>query len=182
VILRREDGETITALERREVVILGARPELTVTWSRYAGGEPGPGLHVHREHSDSFYVLEGELTFAVGPGAERVTAGPGTFVAVPPSVVHTFANDGAAEAVWLNFHAPDMGFASYLRAGTAWDSFDAPADGGPPATGVVISAPGEGERAGPGLRLVEWAEAPEHAGAGWTFSHPRGVLEIRAPD
>jgi quercetin dioxygenase-like cupin family protein len=186
VTLRIDDGETITALERREVVILAARPEATVTWTRYAGGEPGPGLHVHREHTDAFYVLDGELTFAVGPGAERVTAGPGAFVAVPPNTVHTFSNDSGAEASWLNFHAPDTGFASYLRSGAAWDSFDAPADGGLPAGGVMVSGPGERERVVPGLRIVEWEEepgaAPEHTGARWTFSHPRGVLEIRAPD
>ena len=136
----RPAGETITALERREVVILGARPELTVTWSRYAGGERGPGLHVHREHSDTFAVLAGELTFAVGPDAERVTVGPGGFVAVPPGVVHTFSNESSADAVWLNFHAPDMGFAAFLRSGSAWDSFDAPADGGLPAAGVIVIA------------------------------------------
>ena len=113
--LRIEDGETITALERREVLILATRPELTVTWTRYAGGEPGPSLHVHREHTDAFYVLEGELAFAVGPDAERVTVGPGAFVAVPPNTIHTFANDSGAEATWLNFHAPDTGFAAYLH-------------------------------------------------------------------
>ena len=112
-----------------------------MTWTRYAGGERGPGLHVHREHTDAFYVLEGELTFAVGPGAERVTVGPGAFVAVPPNVVHTFSNDSGAEATWLNFHAPDMGFATYLRAGAAWDSFDAPADGGLPAGDVTGLGP-----------------------------------------
>jgi mannose-6-phosphate isomerase-like protein (cupin superfamily) len=135
---RPAGGETITALERREVVILSARPELTVTWSRYAGGERGPGLHVHREHSDSFSVLAGELTFAVGPGAERVRVGPGGFVAVPPGVVHTFSNESDADACWLNFHAPDMGFAAFLRTGSAWDSFDAPPDGGLPAAGVIV--------------------------------------------
>lgn len=125
--------------QRREVVILLAGPALTVTWSRYAGGEQGPGLHVHREHTDAFSVLEGELTFVVGPGAERVTVGPGGFVAVPPGVVHTFANDSDADASWLNFHAPDMGFAAFLRTGSAWDSFDAPADGGLPADTVVVT-------------------------------------------
>jgi quercetin dioxygenase-like cupin family protein len=137
-VSRRPAGETITALERREVVILAARPELTVTWSRYAGGERGPGPHIHREHSDSFSVLAGELTFTVGPDAERVTVGPGGFVAVPPGVVHTFSNESDADACWLNFHAPDMGFAAFLRTGSAWDSFDAPPDGGPPATGVIV--------------------------------------------
>ncbi|MGZ8605350.1 MAG: cupin domain-containing protein [Actinomycetota bacterium] len=112
-----------------------------MTRSRYAGGDRGPDLHVHREHTDAFSVIEGELTFTVGPGAERVTVAAGGFVAVPPGVVHTFSNDSGADACWLNFHAPDMGFAAFLRTGSAWDSFDAPADGGLPAAGVIVTGP-----------------------------------------
>ena len=113
--------------------------------------------------------------------------GPGAFVAVPPNIVHTFANDSGAEATWLNFHAPDMGFASYLRAGAAWDSFDAPADGGLPAGDVRVSGPGERRARGAGAAPSSSgrrtrAAAPRHAGARWTFAHARGVLEIRAPD
>jgi len=150
VLARLGDGERITAKERRDVVILAAREDLTVTWSRYAAGEQGPGLHVHREHTDAFYVIEGELTFAVGPAAERIRVAAGGFVAVPPNVVHSFANEGAAESRWLNFHAPDKGFAAYLRAArdgldAGFDSFDPPGDGGLPATGVIVRRAGEGE-------------------------------------
>ena len=38
----------------------------------------------------------------------RVPAGG--FVAAPPNVAHSFANEGAAEARFLNLHAPDTGF------------------------------------------------------------------------
>jgi quercetin dioxygenase-like cupin family protein len=55
-----------------------------------------PDPHVHREHTDAFYVLEGELTFAVGPAAERIGVAAGGFVAVPPGVVHSFANESGA--------------------------------------------------------------------------------------
>jgi len=121
-------GEVLSHSERREVVLLSARPEMTVTWSRYAGGEQGPGLHVHREHSDAFYVLSGELTFQVAGEVRRL--GPGEFVAVPAGVIHTFANAGDAEATWLNFHTPDGGFAAFMRGmrdgeQVAWDSYDA---------------------------------------------------------
>ena len=30
------------------------RQDLAITWSRYAMGERGPDLHVHREHTDAF--------------------------------------------------------------------------------------------------------------------------------
>jgi quercetin dioxygenase-like cupin family protein len=180
VFVRRRDGETITAKERRELIILAAADELTITWSRYAAGERGLGLHVHREHTDAFYVLEGELTFEVGSRGDRIRAGAGGFVAVPPNVVHTFASDGQAESRWLNFHAPDMGFAAYLRdardgLAAAWDSCDPPADGGRRASEVIVVAPGEDEAlaaddravalkgALTDLRVAEWLlDGPYH--------------------
>jgi quercetin dioxygenase-like cupin family protein len=157
--VRPADGETITKKDQRDVVILAERPEITITWSRYAAGEAGPDLHVHREHTDAFYVLEGDLTFAVGPAAERITVGAGGFVAVPPNVAHTFLNDSIADASWLNLHTPDTGFAEYLRAArdgadTDFDSFDPPLDGGLPATRVIVTGPGEGERPESGTRAV----------------------------
>jgi mannose-6-phosphate isomerase-like protein (cupin superfamily) len=64
----------------------------------------GPDLHSHSAEDDSFYMLEGELTFTVD-GAE-IVATPGTFVLVPPGVPHTFANRGDAVARFVNVHAP----------------------------------------------------------------------------
>ena len=64
----------------------------------------GPGEHRHADEDDSFYVLEGELTFSVD--GEEVVAGPGTFVLVPPGVPHGFANRGDEVARVVNVHAP----------------------------------------------------------------------------
>lgn len=64
----------------------------------------GPGLHAHESEDDSFYILEGELTFTVD--GDDVTAGPGTFVLVPPGVQHHFANRGDAVVRMVNVHAP----------------------------------------------------------------------------
>jgi quercetin dioxygenase-like cupin family protein len=99
----------------RTIRILTDLPELCLTWTRYVEGEEGPGPHVHHEHLDAFFILTGELNFGLGPEVERITAGPGTFIAAPPNVIHTFRNDGPAEATWLNFHAPSKGFANFLR-------------------------------------------------------------------
>ena len=60
--------------------------------------------HLHHDEDDAFYILEGELTFAVE--GEEVVAGPGTFVLVPPGVHHTFANRGDALVRLVNIHAP----------------------------------------------------------------------------
>jgi len=203
VILRREDGETITAHERREVVLLADRPEISITWSRYAGGERGPDLHVHREHTDAFYVLEGEVTFALGPAADPIGLPAGGFLAVPPNVVHAFANEGSAEASWLNFHAPDKGFAAYLRGArdggdAGFDSFDPPADGGLPADLAIVTGPGAGERLASGdgvvllkavlpeLCVAEWTrgdpDLPDHGGLHYMLDGHERVLDVHRAD
>jgi mannose-6-phosphate isomerase-like protein (cupin superfamily) len=58
----------------------------------------GPGMHAHDGEDDSFYILEGELTFTVE--GEEVVAGAGTFVLVPPGIEHDFANRGDASCGW----------------------------------------------------------------------------------
>jgi mannose-6-phosphate isomerase-like protein (cupin superfamily) len=134
-----EEGEVITDKPERTIRILADLPELVLTWTRYVSGEEGPGPHIHKEHLDAFYILTGELVFRVGPDLEPVTARPGTFLAAPPEVVHTFKNEGPDEATWLNFHAPSGGFAAFLRnPDTPWDSFDAPTDGGRPAAEAIV--------------------------------------------
>jgi mannose-6-phosphate isomerase-like protein (cupin superfamily) len=136
-----EQGEVITDTPERTIRILADLPELVLTWTRYVEGEEGPGPHVHHEHLDAFFILTGELNFGLGPEVERVTAPAGAFVAAPPHVIHTFRNDGPADATWLNFHAPSAGFANFLRdSSQAWDSFDAPEDGGAPLDEAVVDS------------------------------------------
>ena len=67
-------------------------------------GADGPPGHRHADEDDSFYLLEGELTFTVE--GEELVAAAGTFVLVPPGVHHTFANRGDAVARFVNVHAP----------------------------------------------------------------------------
>lgn len=181
-LLHRSNGETITDRKTREVVLLVDREELSISWSRYAQGERGPEPHVHREHVDSFYVVHGELAFELGPGADPVSLQAGGFLAVPPNLVHSFVNEGADEAGFLNFHAPDGGFAEFLRASRAggegaFDSFDPPPDGGLPAAEAILRGPRQDGRARTGnpevvleaalseLRVAEWKlEGPFESG------------------
>ena len=67
---------------------------------------PGRELeaHVHDAEDDSFFVLEGEMTFLLDSGP--VAAPPGTFVLIPPGVRHGFRNDGDVPVRMLNVHAP----------------------------------------------------------------------------
>ncbi len=53
------------------------------------GGGPPP--HVHSREDETFYVLEGEITFQIGE--QRVIAKPGTFVHMPIGQPHAFKNE-----------------------------------------------------------------------------------------
>jgi mannose-6-phosphate isomerase-like protein (cupin superfamily) len=145
--------------------VLGEHELLSVTESRYAVGQSGPGPHVHREHSDCFYVLDGDLTFELA-GGEPVSVAADAFVAVPPGVVHTFRNEGPREARFLNLHAPDCGFVDYMRAmrdgeeeaaAERFDTFDPPADGGRPARDALLRGAGQDDpvRMGPSEALIK---------------------------
>ena len=46
-------------------------------------------LHLHRDDMESFYVVEGEITFYIGDQAGE-KAGAGSFVHLPGGVVHGF--------------------------------------------------------------------------------------------
>ena len=77
-----------------------------------AAGFPGPPPHRHERLHDMFYVLEGVLTMRVGNETRQVEAG--TFVCVPPGVVHSFSNAGNSPVRFLNFNTPS-GWEYYMR-------------------------------------------------------------------
>ena len=129
-------GELIGSAPDRRVELLCDHDAVHATWSRFGPGRPGADLHVHRRHSDLFYVLEGELVLLLGPRGTPVAAPAGTLVRVPPLVVHGF-RAGPQGTRYLNLHAPGRGFAGYLRAlrdgrDGAYDQEPPPPDGGRP--------------------------------------------------
>ena len=65
---------------------------------------------MHRNEDESFYVVEGEMTFYVGD--ERVKAGAGAFVYGPRGVPHGFEVEGPTPARILlqNYPAGFEGF------------------------------------------------------------------------
>src|SRR5262247_596593 len=135
VLLAAEDGEAVVERPRGVVRVLFEHELLDASYARSEAGERGAGPHIHVEHVDAFYVLEGELTFRVGPELDAVRAGAGTFVMVPPHLVHGFDNDGDATARWLNFHAPSTGFLAWMRGDReSFDMVPPPSDGGRPVT------------------------------------------------
>jgi len=75
-------------------------------------GFPGPPPHRHRRLHDMFYVLDGTLTMRLGD--QTLELEPGSFVCVPPGVVHTFSNPSDTAVKILNFNTP-AGWENYMR-------------------------------------------------------------------
>ena len=79
-------------------------PRFNLSVITMAPGREGPSAHVHDDEDDAFYVLDGELRFVVD--GHEIDAPAGTFVLVPPGVLHTFANVSSSPVRILNIHAP----------------------------------------------------------------------------
>lgn len=79
-------------------------PRFNLSIITMAPGREGPEAHAHDDEDDAFYVLDGELTFVIGD--DEIRAPAGTFVLVPPGLVHTFVNRTPHPVRILNIHAP----------------------------------------------------------------------------
>jgi quercetin dioxygenase-like cupin family protein len=147
LLLAPGEGETTTDRPERTLRILADLDELIATWFRYEPGQKGPDPHVHHHHTDAFYVLDGEVELSLGPDLQVVRATPGTLAAAPPNVVHTFRNAGNVTAVFLNLHAPSLGFGNQLRGrrDPGFDQHEPPPDGGRPFADAVLSHPADAE-------------------------------------
>jgi mannose-6-phosphate isomerase-like protein (cupin superfamily) len=146
MVIRPGGGEVIGDSPERRVEILSDHPSLHATWSRFAPGREGADLHVHRRHSDLFYVLAGELTVRLGTEGDEVVVPAGSVARVPPLVVHGFRNGSDAEMRYLNFHAPGVGFADYMRGlrdgrTLTYDQEPPPESGTRPPSEAAVSAP-----------------------------------------
>jgi len=90
-------------------------------------GSEGPGEHRHEANDDIFYVLSGTATFVLDGAI--VTAGPGSFVRVPPNVLHDYRNDSDEPVRLLNVYVPG-GFEQEMPGIVAWFAEHAPSVGG----------------------------------------------------
>jgi quercetin dioxygenase-like cupin family protein len=84
----------------------------------------GPPSHMHERMHEGFYIIEGQITYSVGPDDDKITAGPGAAVWIPPGTPHAFTvTSGPARA--LNFYTPggfDDQFAYLATPATAVES------------------------------------------------------------
>jgi mannose-6-phosphate isomerase-like protein (cupin superfamily) len=64
----------------------------------------GPGGHVHFNQEEIFFIVEG--TYELTVGGQTTTAGPGTIVFIPRTVVHRFKNVGNTTGCMLDLSLP----------------------------------------------------------------------------
>jgi quercetin dioxygenase-like cupin family protein len=105
---------------------------------------PGSGspLHRHTREDEWFFVIEGELTFAVGD--DVIPAPAGSFVYGPRGIPHTFLVTSAAPARFLLVTEP-AGFEGFMRALAvpAEELAPPPPPDGPPDMERVIAVAAE---------------------------------------
>jgi len=107
--IRPGEGERVTSRGHR---VLAELPHIEALELSFEPDFEGVDPHTHPNHTDSFYVLEGEVEFLQDDEWHRV--GPGTFLSVPPNVEHGFRPCGVPFRL-LNFHTPRTGFIEGLR-------------------------------------------------------------------
>jgi quercetin dioxygenase-like cupin family protein len=106
-IQNRELGERLGSS-----VLLAAFEDLMLSeYLLEPGTRPGDP-HYHANHTDAFYVIEGELEFVIE--GEPVRAPAGTLVVAPRGEVHAFPVAVGGPARFLNIHTPG-GFERYMR-------------------------------------------------------------------
>ena len=115
VVLLPGEGERIAA--GASTAVMKATAETTggafsTAEGTFPAGMQGPPPHAHSHTTDTFYVLEGTLHVTVGD--REIDAPAGSYILVPPGVVHTFANTSDAPVRFLNINAPG-GWENYLR-------------------------------------------------------------------
>ena len=97
--------------------ILCDLPQISALDLTFSPAFDGVDPHVHEDHVDSFYVLEGEIEFlGLGAGDPR-RDGPGTFFAAPRNALHGFRNPGPGPLRVFNLHTPPGGFVDRVRGG-----------------------------------------------------------------
>ncbi|WP_029246692.1 cupin domain-containing protein [Schlesneria paludicola] len=127
----------VNATEGRMIAVVGDVYRFLVTGAetegRYAMWEAtvppggGPPPHEHTREEESFYILEGEVTFQLGD--RRIVARAGEFANMPVGVAHSFKNESQQTARMVISVAPAGLEQMFFEVGT------------PVAPGTTTAAP-----------------------------------------
>lgn len=95
------EGDRYEAFGARFTVKLTAKDtggELSLLEVEVPAGYSAP-LHVHYAEDETFWILDGDVTFEVG--GERIETGPGAAVFGPRNIPHRFESEHGARMVWV---------------------------------------------------------------------------------
>jgi hypothetical protein len=142
VIVPITDGEVILRREKREISILVASEEVTITRAVPSGRTDRRPARSSRAHR-CLLCPRRRTDLRDRREAKTITVSSGGFVAAPPDVAHSLRNDSDRTARWLTIHAPDAGFAAFMRGirdgvEVKWDISAVPAGGGLPASEAIV--------------------------------------------
>lgn len=73
-------------------------------WEAIVPPGGGPPPHIHSREEESFFILEGEITFTVGE--EKIVATTGMFANMPVGCLHSFKNNSDKTARMIISVAP----------------------------------------------------------------------------
>jgi quercetin dioxygenase-like cupin family protein len=109
----RDQGKTYSAVGDKYVMLATGEQTGGVYALMEASVPPGggPPPHYHTREEESFYVLDGEITFTAGD--ERIQGRPGSFVQIPRGTPHAFKNESARPARMLILCTP-AGFEKFM--------------------------------------------------------------------
>jgi quercetin dioxygenase-like cupin family protein len=124
--------------------------ELALVENTVPAGWGGPPLH-HHAFDETFYVLDGELTFQLGD--DLATAGPGALVLAAGDAVHTLANRTDRPARYLLLCTP-AGFERYFdRLAAEAAGTEPPPEAAGPVPETIVVGPQIGADAAPARRI-----------------------------
>jgi mannose-6-phosphate isomerase-like protein (cupin superfamily) len=110
VVLAAGDGQQILGPTGQPMIVKADKTSTAGAYAlieySHAAGAPGPPAHIHREHEEAFYVIEGALTLLIGE--ETVTVEAGGFAIVPRGVKHSPGNSGTAPVRFFFITSPPM--------------------------------------------------------------------------
>ncbi|MGE5139238.1 MAG: cupin domain-containing protein [Rudaea sp.] len=109
------EGQPLPAVGRVRVSSADTRGEFEVIELGTPPGGGGPPPHIHREHDECFYIMEGSYTFLVGN--QEVEAQAGSVVFIPRGMRHGFKAADRSRALGFIIPAGMEGFFRELGAG-----------------------------------------------------------------
>ncbi len=115
LISKPGEGQSLPAVGRVRISSADTGGEFEVIELGTPPGGGGPPPHIHHEHDECFYIMEGTYTFLVGN--QEVQAPAGSVVLIPRGMRHGFKAADGSRALGFIIPAGIEGFFRELGAG-----------------------------------------------------------------